>query len=106
MVNQPDIAVVDKQEAILSDSNFRKKGQEKLEKFQGLKDELEKMWKEKICGALWAETPTLGQRLLQVPRITSEISLQKSTVLGTAKILSRTPRDPRSLVGDPSLKEG
>lgn len=48
--------------AILSDSNIRKKEQEKLEKHQGLKEELEKMWEVEatvvpvVTGALRAVT--------------------------------------------------
>ena len=40
----------------------------------------------------------LGERLQQIPGITPEISVQKSTILGTAKILCRTFRAPKSLV--------
>ena len=51
VANQPEIVVVDKQEkkavmvdvAITSDSNIRKKEHEKLKKYQGLKEELERM---------------------------------------------------------------
>ena len=50
MANQPDIVIIDKQQrkavvidvAIPSDSNIKKKEHEKLEKYQGLKEELEK----------------------------------------------------------------
>ncbi len=52
VANQPDIVVVDKQwkkavvidVAMLSDSNIRKKEHQKLEKYQGLMEELERMW--------------------------------------------------------------
>lgn len=55
MANQPDIVVVDKKQsravvvdiAIPSDGNIRKKEHEKLEKYQGLKEELERAWKVK-----------------------------------------------------------
>uniref|UniRef100_A0A669BFW3 Seizure related 6 homolog like n=1 Tax=Oreochromis niloticus TaxID=8128 RepID=A0A669BFW3_ORENI len=53
--NQPDIVVVDKQRkmavvdvAILNHSNIKKKEHEKLEKYQGLREELEKMWRVKV----------------------------------------------------------
>uniref|UniRef100_A0A087YQ23 Uncharacterized protein n=1 Tax=Poecilia formosa TaxID=48698 RepID=A0A087YQ23_POEFO len=73
MANQPDIVVVDKQQrkavvvdvAIPSDYNIRKKEHEKLEKYQGLREELEKAWKVKttvvpvVIRALWAVTPKL-----------------------------------------------
>ncbi|KAM9816571.1 carbohydrate sulfotransferase 6 isoform X4 [Syngnathus typhle] len=104
MANQPDIVVVDKQQkkavvvdiAIPSDGNIRKKELEKLEKYQGLKEELEKAWKVKasvvpvVIGALGAVTPKLEEWLQQIPG-TSDI---KSAVLGTAKILRRTLKLP------------
>ena len=51
--------------AIPSDSNIRKKEHEKLEKYQGLKEELEKMWRVKatmvrvVIGALGAVSHNL-----------------------------------------------
>ena len=86
--------------AIRSDSNIKKKEHEKLAKHQGLREELEKMWKGKatavpvVIRALWAATPKLGQWLHLIPGTTCEISVQKSAVLGTAKILRRTLRLP------------
>ena len=51
MVNQPDIVVVDKEQkrmvvidlAIPADANIREKDNEKVEKYQGLKEQLEQM---------------------------------------------------------------
>ena len=74
--NQSDIVVVNKQEkkevvvdvAIPSDSNIRKQEHEKLDNYQGLKDELEGMWGGKVSavpvviGALGAVTPKLGDK--------------------------------------------
>lgn len=74
MANQPDIVLIDKQQkkaavidvAIPTDSNIKKKEHEKLEKYQGLKEELEKMWKGRapvvpvVIGALGAVTPKLA----------------------------------------------
>ena len=108
MANQPDIVVVDKEQrkavvvdiAIPSDCNIRKKEHEKLEKYQALREELEKAWKVKatvvpvVIGALGAVTPKLEEWLQQVPGKTSDISVQKSAVLGTAKILRRTLKLP------------
>ena len=108
VANQPDIVVVDKQKktavvidvAVPNDSNIRKKEHEKLEKYQGLREELERMWRVKVTvvpvviGALGAVTPKLGEWLQQIPGTTSEISVQKSAVLGTAKILRRTLKLP------------
>ena len=70
MANQADIVVVDKHQrtavmvdvAIQSDGNIIKKEHEKLKKYQGLKEELEKMWSGKaavvpiVIGALGAVT--------------------------------------------------
>ncbi|TWW69251.1 hypothetical protein D4764_18G0000570 [Takifugu flavidus] len=108
VANEPDIVVVDKHEetvvvidvAIPNDSNIRKKEHEKLEKYQGLKEEMERMWGMKatvvpvVIGTLGAVTPNLSRWLQQIPGTTSEISVQKSAVLGTAKILRRTLRLP------------
>lgn len=41
-------------------------------------------------GALSAVTPNLGEWLLHILGTTSEISVQKRPVVGTAKILCRT----------------
>lgn len=59
MANQPDTVVVDnrRKEAIMidiavpSDSNTRKKELKRFEKYRGLKEELEKMWKMKATVA-------------------------------------------------------
>ncbi|KAK7895269.1 hypothetical protein WMY93_020594 [Mugilogobius chulae] len=104
VMNQPDIVVVvDKEQrravvvdvAIPSDGNIRRKEHEKLEKYQGLREELEKAWKVKatvvpvVIGALGAVTPKLDEWLQHIPGSTSDISVQKSAVLGTARILRR-----------------
>ena len=108
LANQPDIVVVDKEQkrvvvidvAIPADANIRKKEHEKVEKYQGLKEELEKAWKVKtsvvpvVIGALGAVTPKLEEWLQQIPGKTSDIWVQKSAVLGTAKILRRTLKLP------------
>lgn len=107
MANQPDIVVVDnrRKEAIVidiavpSDSNTRKKEFKRLEKYRGLKEELEKMWKMKatvalvVIGTLRAMTP-YWDWLQQIHGQTSEISVQTTAVLGTAKVLYRTLKLP------------
>ncbi|XP_051914448.1 uncharacterized protein LOC127596235 [Hippocampus zosterae] len=53
MANQPDIVIIDKGQrkavvvdvAVPSDGNIRKKEHEKLEKYQGLREVLERAWK-------------------------------------------------------------
>ncbi|XP_077138906.1 uncharacterized protein LOC143804564 [Ranitomeya variabilis] len=105
---QPDIMIVDKDQktamiidvSVPSDSNIRKKEYEKQEKYQGLKGELNKMWKVKatvilaVLGALRTVTPKLEECLQQIPGATSELSVQKSAMLGTAKMLRRTLKLP------------
>ncbi|TWW73543.1 hypothetical protein D4764_15G0009370 [Takifugu flavidus] len=86
--------------AIPSDRNIRKKEHEKLERYQGLKEEMARMWDMKatvvpvVIVTLRAVTPKLCRWLQQIPGTTSEISTQKSAVLGTVKILRRTLRLP------------
>ena len=47
-----------------------------------------------VIGPLGAVTHKLGEWLQQIPGTTSEVSVQKSAVLGTAKILHRTLKLP------------
>ena len=75
LANKADIVVVDKEQkrtvvidvGIPADANIRKKEHEKIEKYQGLKEQLEQMWKVKasvvpvVVGALGAVTPKLGE---------------------------------------------
>ena len=75
LANQPDIVIVDKQKkeaavievAVPSDSNMRKKEYKKLEKYRGMKEELERMWKLKakvvpvVIGSLRAVNPKLEE---------------------------------------------
>ena len=107
LANQPDIVVIDKQKkdtvvtdiAVTRDSNIKKKEYEKL-KYQGLKEEPERTWQVKakvvpvMIGALGAVAPKLEEWLQQIPGTTSELSVQKSVVLGTVKILRRTLKLP------------
>lgn len=83
---------------ISTDDNIGKKEHEKTERFSvfwALKEQVEQMWSvkakvlrsNKFIGALGAVTSTLEEWLLQFPDTTSEVSVQKSVVLGTAKIL-------------------
>ncbi|KAF7650224.1 hypothetical protein LDENG_00129190, partial [Lucifuga dentata] len=95
LANQPDMVVVDKQQkravvidvAVPADSNIRKKEHQKIQRYQGLKEELERTWKVKskvvpvVTGALRAVTPKLGEWLQGIPGTTFEVSVQKSAVL-------------------------
>lgn len=70
-----------------NDSNIGKKEHERLEKYQRLRDELEKMCRVKetmvivVIGAFSAVTPKVGKQ--QIPGTTATISVKKSTILGT-----------------------
>ena len=70
-----------------SDSNIKKKEYEKLEKYQGLKEEVERTWKVKakvvpvVTGALGAVTHKMEEWLQQIAGTTSDLSVQKSAVL-------------------------
>lgn len=72
MTNQQDIVIIDKQRqkavvidvAILNDGNIRKIEQEKLEKYQGLREKLENTWQVKasvVTGALLTMTSHSGE---------------------------------------------
>ena len=86
--------------AVPSDCNIRKKEHEKIDKYQGLREEMEKMWKVKakvvpiVIGALGAVAPTLEKWLEEIPGETTEVSIQKNAILGTARILRRTLKLP------------
>lgn len=79
LANQPDIVVVDKEQkttvvfgvAIPTHNNIRKVEHETPEKFQGLKEQLQQMWKCKVVpvvtGALGAVITKLKKWLLQTP---------------------------------------
>ncbi len=104
MANQPDIVIIDKHKkeatiidvAIPNDSNIKKKEQEKVEKYQPLREELQRIWKVKskvvpvVVGALGAVTPVLQKWLKEIPGEHAYRNLQKSALIGTAKILRRT----------------
>ncbi|KAF7663723.1 hypothetical protein LDENG_00203700, partial [Lucifuga dentata] len=81
LANQPDMVVVDKEQkravvidmAVPADSNIRKKEHQKIQKYQGLKEELERTWKVKskvvpvVIGAPGAVTPKLREWLQEIP---------------------------------------
>lgn len=61
---------------------------------------MEQKWKVKskvvlvVAGALGAMTPKLAESLQQIPGKTTKVSVQKSAVFGTAKILRSTLKLP------------
>jgi hypothetical protein len=106
--NQPDIVIVDKESkkaviidiAVPSDFNIKSKEQEKIEKYQPLAEELRRIWKVEtkvvpvVVGALGALTSAHEQWLKEVPGQHTSTLIQKSALLGTAKILRRTLKLP------------
>ncbi|KAF7653103.1 hypothetical protein LDENG_00087170 [Lucifuga dentata] len=96
--------------AIPNDGNIRKKEQEKPEKYQGLKEELDEMWKVKstvvtaVTGAIGALTPKVGEVLQQLPGKRPEVSVQKSAVLEQLTYFAERSNSQAS-GGGPQLKE-
>ena len=80
LANQRHIVVVVKRrkEAVVIDvavpRDINKKEYKDLEKYQGLKEELERMWKVKAKVVPLAVTPKLEEWLEQTPGTTSELS--------------------------------
>ncbi len=110
MANQPDIVVVDKEQrkavvvdiAIPSDCNIRKKEHEKLEKYQGLREELEKAWRVKatvvpvVIGALGAVTPKLQEATADPRKNIRYLSPEKCSSRNS-KDTVQNPQAPRPL---------
>jgi hypothetical protein len=108
MANQPDIVIVDKEKkvatiidiAVPMDINIKAKEHEKIEKYQPLSEELRRIWKVNtkvvpvVVGALGALTAQHEKWLSEIPGQHNSTLLQKSTLLGTAKILRRTLKLP------------
>ena len=100
---RPDLVVVDVNNkkrtckiidfAVPGDSRIDEKGKEKIEKYQDLRRELQKIWNVKVkiiplvVGCLGAIPKQFGNRLKETG-ITAEIGqVQKIVLLGTARIL-------------------
>ena len=96
--NRPDIMLIYYKEqtdliidiAVPKDENIQDKKLEKIDKYQSLQIGLEKLWKVKfmvisvVVGALGAIADRLPGWLAQVPRMISEVQLQKNTLLKMA----------------------
>ena len=101
--NRPDIVVRDKKlqtvliidVAILTDRNTSVKIFEKLAKYKDLDIEIAKSWKSKtktipvVIGALGVINKTAKKYLDKIPRKSCIKELQKTTLLGTARILQK-----------------
>ena len=98
---RPDIVIVDKNSnetiildiAIPVDVNIRNKEQEKIVKYQDLAREIRKIWNVStkvipiVIGALGTVTDRLEQYLKDMGVTTRIELIQKSTLLGTARII-------------------
>ena len=100
---RPDLVVLDKKRrtckiidfAVPGDIRIEEKEKEKIEKYQDLRRELQKIWNVRVkiiplvVGSLGAIPKQFSNRLKET-RITAEIGqVQKTVLLGTARILRK-----------------
>ena len=95
---RPDLVVVDKKErsckiidfAVPADSRIEEKEKDKIEKYQDLARELQKIWNVKVkiipllVGTLGALPNQFGNRLKQIGITAGTAQVQKTVLLGTA----------------------
>ena len=100
---RPDLIVVDKKErscriinfAVPRDSRIEEKEKDKIEKYQELRRELQKIWNVKVkiillvVGFLVAIPKQFGNRLKQIGITEGTAQVQKTVLLGTARILRK-----------------
>ena len=100
---RPDLVVVDKKErscriinfAVPGDSRIEEKEKDKIEKYQELGRELQKIWNVKVkiiplvVGSLGAIPKQFGNRLKQIGIAVGTAQVQKTVLLGTARILRK-----------------
>ena len=100
---RPDLVLVDKKErickvtdfAVPGDSRTEEKEKDKLEKYQDLGRELQKIWNVKVkiiplvVGSLGAIRKQFGNRLKQIGITIGTAQVQKTVLLGTARILRK-----------------
>ena len=95
---RPDLVVVDKKErsfAVPGDSRIEEKEKDKIEKYQQLGRELQKIWNVKVkiiplvVGSLGAIPKRFGNRLKQTGIAVGTAKVQKTVLLGTARILRK-----------------
>ena len=100
---RPDLVVIDKKErsckiidfAVLGDSRIEEKEKDKIEKYQELGRELPKIWNVKVKiislaeGSLGAIPKQFGNRLKQIGITAGTAQVQKTVLLGTARILRK-----------------
>ena len=101
---RPDIVIVNKMEktaiiidvAIPGDKKTIDKEKKKIEKYQNLKREIQRFWNLKkidvipvVLGALGSVTKNLGKYVDKIGIKTDLLTVQKTTLLGTARILRK-----------------
>ena len=100
---RPDLVVVDKKErsckiidfAVPGYSRIEEKEKDKIEKYQELGRELQKIWNVKVkiiplvVGSLGAIPKQFGNRLKQISIAVGTAQVQKTVLLGTARILRK-----------------
>ena len=97
---RPDLVVVDKERSckiidfvVPGDSRIEEKEKDKIEKYQELGRELQKIWNVNVkiipllVGSLGAIPKQFGNRLKQIGITAGTAQLQKTVLLGTARIL-------------------
>ena len=100
---RPDIVVVNKKDrkcyiidvAVPGDVRIAEKETEKIEKYDELKREVERLWKVKarvipiVLGALGTVTRSLSNYIKEIGVKTQIKLIQKSVLLGTARVLRK-----------------
>ena len=100
---RPDLVVLDKKErsckiidsAVPGESRIEEKEKDKIEKCQDLGRELQKIWNVKVkirplvVGSLGAIPKQFANRLKQIGITTGTAQVQKTVLLGTARILRK-----------------
>ena len=100
---RPDLVAVDKKErsckiidfAVPGDSRIEEKEKDKTEKYQDLGRELQKIWNVKVkiiplvLGSLGAIPKQFGNRLKEIGITVGTPQVQKTVLIGTARILRK-----------------
>ena len=100
---RPDLVVVDKKDrsckiidfVVPGDSRIEEKEKDKIEKYQDLGKELQKIWNvivkiiPLVVGSLGAIPKQFGDRLKQIGITAGKAQVQKTVLLGTARILRK-----------------
>ena len=107
---RPDLVLVNKRKkctllidiSVPDDRNIKEKEREKIEKYQDLRIEVQRLWNTKtevvpvVIGALGAYTPKLKRYLEKIPGTHNIPELMKAALLGSAHILRRCLDLPES----------